>query len=458
MPGTDIAADDSFVSGPAFQEPVHSAYRINPRQQRAASLRVIITERLANRLISKNRLDSGVVNDCILGAHVVGCQTTQSSLTIDFRPSATTGHIDARLNGLTHSDTIGTTPQARVANIGEHSFVLTKPVYFDGTRVLTRRPGVQVHARSRNVSVRTMYSGFPLVGLIADQQALLAAEQSRPLAESIAGRKLAARVAPEFNRSMDKRLARLNRQLQGAVREWLQRSELLPQSQTVSTTDTALIYSATTGNSSSSIGGRRERVLRIGANDMATSRVEIHESLLNDLVERLHAGGAELTDRRLFRFAARVADAVPGLRALPPLIDDDGSDDAQFVTVRFDSDDPVRFEVLDGYMALVLRVGFRTTDDQTIPTLHVRIPFRGRIEGKSLVVETGRVRIAAADANDESEELSDLISGFQRRLGKLRNRMTLDRSVRLPLRPDSDLRLRISDVSTRDGWLLIGLD
>jgi len=135
------------------------------------------------------------IRDSILGADVVGRQTTLTQIEIVCRriPTATSPCDD----GTAHTETLGVTQKAAVSSVGRHRFRATKGVVFDGARSprSSRNPGrpAETMWSALHRPGRRAGSG-DLAGRHGDARAQRRASQT----EAIARDRLSGRILPEF--------------------------------------------------------------------------------------------------------------------------------------------------------------------------------------------------------------------------------------------------------------------
>ena len=101
--------------------------------------------------------------------------------------------------------------EARVESLGNHSFQLTKPVFFDGRRFLTRRVHGHIKTQTQPIAVQTQVSGVPLLGVFGEQTTWSETCRRQPLTNSIVVRQVTDDVVPQFNSGVEKELTRANR-------------------------------------------------------------------------------------------------------------------------------------------------------------------------------------------------------------------------------------------------------
>lgn len=167
--------------------------------------------RLLQQTWQRDHVDHDPVSTQIMEAWVTGQQTTSVSVRLSVEPNDQMAHLNLVGTGSVQSSTVGMTQQARVDSVGNHTFRLVKPVFFDGQRFLTRPTHGQIQAGSRPVRVRTVVSGIPLLGAIGEQIAWSETLRRQPMADSITARRVADDLVPEFNEAVDRELEIANR-------------------------------------------------------------------------------------------------------------------------------------------------------------------------------------------------------------------------------------------------------
>lgn len=148
--------------------------------------------------------------------------------------------MELQLRGRTRNQTENRTQQAVILSTGEHYFLLSKLVRFDGTELTTRSPAAFLFPHQVNRGAVTSGSMVPVLGRMADQMALSVAEQHRPAAERLTAERITRQVVPQFNQSVDQRLTELNLKLKERLPRWLTALGIEPAEARVATTQTTL--------------------------------------------------------------------------------------------------------------------------------------------------------------------------------------------------------------------------
>ncbi len=460
-----------------------------------AQLRIMLSEDFVNTLISSERVDSGPVRDCILGANVTGDQVTNTRVTIDFQSCDQAGNLLVLLNGTVRNSTVGITPQAAVHSAGLHDLQLSKQVTFDGRQFTTRSPSAWITPRIAHRAAETPVSGVPLVGPIASTVAIREAERMRPAAESIAANRITSQVGPQFNQAVDQELSQGNRLLAERILPLLQDWHLLPAAPVVSTSESDLSYEARL-----TAGGTPPATPAPEADPQAGIAFAIHESYLNDALSQLALAGREMTDRsidgwfeqelpRLLPSVRTSAQDVsenensgprvrPDVRVSQPGVGESDTaphevlrapgfpvptapelvpvrQEPEGVTIVLYAKQPLRVRFEDGACIVVARAGFRTMGVVNVPPQQVEIRYQVILREGTLILEPGSVDVTSFDGSEEST-VAELARPIIRQQVERRLR-TLTLPARIPLSlPDLTGRdVTITGLSLEAGWLVL---
>jgi hypothetical protein len=437
---------------PAVSQRIYGTVHAAPIVDQAApigNLRLTVSESFLNRLVARDETKPGEIRDFILGAQVSGRQTTATQVRLDLLPSAANARGALVLNGTTQSATTGVTPQAMVDVASQQQFVAIKEIFFDGMQFSTRHAVVHVRAKNQTLGAFTPLTGT-LFGGIANRIAYREAERRKPEAEAVARDRVAERVFPEFDNTIDQQLASANDQLESKVRRLLRTANLMPTLQQVSTTETTLSYSmqvATETPTTTSAVFEGKRNVDRGLNLM------VHESLLNALVARSGLKGMKTTDREIKALVAPFEYKIgkDELEAAQPPVGLPGMDNV-VTDIEFDESDPLTIRLEQGRATVTMRAKFKPAGQDVLPALAVTIPYTNELIGDKFVVTPGKVQVAALDKDDESSipplAMSLLSNAIEASLSKLATDRTLPASVW----PISGPLPRIVEVQTQDGW------
>ncbi|MCA9048677.1 MAG: hypothetical protein KDA89_08110, partial [Planctomycetaceae bacterium] len=251
---------------------------------------------LLSRLVDRRTVESGPVSTFVMEADVRGSQTTTTSVRLRCVPDAQIAHLEILASGIVSSSTVGYTPQAQVMSSGSHTFQIVKPVYFDGTRLLTKQGFGTIQARQCPQSVRTGVSGLPLIGPLGDRYAWSEMLRRMPTSDAIVVRQVADDVLPKVNSQVDGELADLNQNWQ-TFRTQVEQSlsDRVTWSARSRQDDILLTLNTTAGPVGAAVG--------VDADCWSTAPeavvLMVHENLINRLLSRLPYGGMTITDTSL---------------------------------------------------------------------------------------------------------------------------------------------------------------
>jgi hypothetical protein len=414
-----------------------------------ANVQVHVSDEFANRYLSNVRETAGPVNDCILGARVLGDQTTQSTVSIDFLPSARTALFDVVLQGATDSRTSSSTPQATIDGAGRQQFDVRKSVEFDGSQFLTRSPGATLTSMQMNRQARTPSSPIPVIGSIADTIALMTAERYRPIAQLEGARRTTNRVAPEFNSNVDERLARVNE----ALRKFREASDageaFAPDRVRCVTTDHDLSVELQ--------AGVVEPVTAAPAIGVSGASLRLHEGALNAWLESTEPGGREIAVAEIDRWLTDFREQL-SLRATPV---DESSGSSTFdpstgATIILAEKDPVSVRFADQQFQIILRASLRPMIGPELPDQEIVISYLVRQESERVLLEPQATTVISRELSIGNgivvgEALDKIVRDqVQSRLQAL----SIPTSVILPV-PKEGARLTLQSLTLADGWLAI---
>lgn len=431
-----------------------------------ARLTLEVHEALLNRIAGRSEQRQSAVRDFVLGADVYGVEITATRVQIDLLPSANAVALNLVLHGENHSDTVGYTPQAAVRTLGVNSFTATKFVLHDGRLFHTRRPRVTVAPYNQTIGVDTPVSGVPLLGPLASSIAFQAAQAQRPAGEAITAQKISTGVGGEFNRNIDRELARLNRGWLDAVAPQLQRVGLGDVAIEASSTDQWARYAVRIAApaSVSPVGLEPHQPSTMtdaaGPGPGVVGRLSVHAHLLNQLLDRLPLQGVTLRadeivqavgpgsewmaviERLGIEVPQRPVEAIAGLRNL---------------SLRFDAHEPLRVSLLNDEFRLALRAALSLPPVIESPLLRIEIRYTlDASASDELVLTPGGISFQPAEPG--APGLGPLGNLLETQSRALLPPVRIRRRVTVPV-PDSEpVAVQVRSLRARDDWLELSVE
>ena len=414
------------------------------------NLRIVASEKFLNKVVGYNHKDEGPVNDIILGARVSGSQTTNGRVGIDLRPNNDNVFFYMTFGGVTQSRTRGVTDEATIFTSGYHEFNASKGITFNGDKFSVADARISVNANNNTTGARTGVSGIPLFGSIADSYAVSEARRRKSQSEAIAAQKLRARLLPEFNREVNKEFEKYSELLEGRVNPKLHETGLFPTARSFRSTDDELWVSTRLMNESE-LGGDSPTFTTTTSRGVA---IHMHESLINNALERLPLRGRELTESDIALELSNVISNLLGKEVKLGGDEDGEADPTQFL---FPTDDVMRVEINDGELVIVLRTGLRPKDGEEIPTQEIRVPLTFAIDGDDIVIEAGSVDVFPVEPASSLKQLprARIVSAKIKQALPTRK---LDRFIDLKRKQGGPVKLAISEIRPNAGWLSIVIE
>ncbi len=414
------------------------------------NVRVTATEEFLNQIAQQRRTDRGPVRDYILGANVYGNQVTNSVVGVDLVPSANTARFDITLNGTSVSNTAGVTSEATVYTQGTHYFNARKQIDFDGEKFTTQPARISVNANNNTFDANTRYSGG-LLGGFANKVAMREAEKRRPESEAIAVDRVQRRVLPEFNSEVDKQFSEATTKIQNELNVKLRDAGLYPSAKTYHTTNDALIVN-TRLMSVGELGGGLPTDALVEPKSLT---IQIHESQLNNSVDRLQLAGKSMTESELINEIQSSLSDLLGRKIKLPSNSAEGEQSTD--SFLFAESDPLRFRIEDGELIIVLRAGLKQEGKDEIPAQVITIPVSLAIDGDNLVVDRGTIGVSAVE-RPPSIALQITRAGVIRsKVEKALPQRNVDRKIVIK-RPDNEggnINMELANVKLLDGWLTL---
>ena len=184
-----------YQSAPVYDSPsvpVPGSSRAVPKSYappRAGDFSMTVRTELLTPFVNRETVESDNVATRVMEADVRGVQTTATSVRLQSLVSSVNARLHIQSTGTVSSNTIGYTRQAQVATLGNHTFDVIKPVFFDGRRFLTKQAYGALQVRQVPQAVTTVASGMPLLWPIGERMAWNEVYRRMPMSDSIVARR-----------------------------------------------------------------------------------------------------------------------------------------------------------------------------------------------------------------------------------------------------------------------------
>jgi hypothetical protein len=365
-----LAQDCQYLAAGSNEAYRQAAARLE-QHYRNANLRLAISAELLNRMVPKRTSEYAKVEETVLGIPVRGQSLIATELAIRMVPDPARVHVALQVSGEVSSSTSSTSGPATFVTDSEAMYVARKPMVIDLRGITLWPTQVDVDQDSRLRHVRTRFEPVPLVGLFARDMARSEYERQRPAADAEAQQKLAARVQERVDREATAQLTdfghRLHEQLLGPIETMLLDPTLVAAE---TTPQRAIMRVRLAGHDQ--LGSHTPRP-QAPADSLFSA--QIHESLLNNILDRLDLEGQTFTPAEL---ETRIADR---LRHAPPQPSEAEQED---VKITFAAQNAVRVRCAQGRIEVTLAVAKLTKASRRWKDFQVRAYYRPDIHGRSI--------------------------------------------------------------------------
>lgn len=345
----------------------------------AGDFALTIRSRLLSNFVEDQKVESNNVAIRVLEADVRGVQTTVTNIGLESAESSEMARLNVVAQGTVNSNTVGYTPQARVTTAGNHTFNITKPIFFDGRQFLTKAAYGGLQVRQVPQAVNSMASGVPLFGAIGDRIAWTEVLRRMPASDTIVAKRVADDVFPKVNTSVDQKLTQLNQkwsQLQQQLKLVVGQDNIdwKASSSAESFTTTAInlsIFRRTPDNRPS---------LQASLDSMEAASILASEDSTNHLLSKLPIGGMTVSDMTLQNLVAAVQQSDKSPVELLKLLQRTGDLQAEplLFSLTFSDTDPVRLLFRDGLLQLWVKFQVLPKLGEPSQMQHMKIRIGGR--------------------------------------------------------------------------------
>lgn len=277
---------------------------------RNANFRLSCTAELLNRLIPAWHRQRDPVRETILGAAVTGHSDTLSRLSVALVPDAQRIRLSVLAQGTVHSNTNSRKGPVLLRGRGTTEYLVEKPIWCDGHGLHMEPARARALDRSGLPGITSQLDGVPLLGWLIREVAKQQHFERRGEVRSQVQNRVATKACRRLDAEIEQQEQRLRESLQQVTNERLRQVGLVPEITDMQTTHERLTFRCRVA-SPYQLGAHtaRPQALR---NSMLS--IQVHESLLNNLLDQLQlAGWRGPVENLITHVATRLNTTAPKL-------------------------------------------------------------------------------------------------------------------------------------------------
>ncbi|MBN2023667.1 MAG: hypothetical protein JW809_12850 [Pirellulales bacterium] len=408
---------------------------------RNANIRIALSESLLNRFMPEQPVERAPVRDVVLGRPVRGESLTETNVAVRLIPDPRRLRLALEITGDVAALTSSTSGPATFHNASQSHYIARKPVEITTAGLVLGPAEVeQVDNVTRLRALRTDFDGIPLIGSLVHGVARSQHDAKRSELRREVTQKVAWRAKQRIDDEADARLGDVSDRLRQRMVEPLARMALGPTMIQSSTTEDRLVMRLRLA-SRRQLGAHTPRP-RAPGDSLAS--VQIHQSAINNVLERLELAGQTVT---LPELRQRLADQLgrPELAEGPVLNED--------VSITFAPRDAVHVACEDGRVGINLAISELSKPPRAWHDFEVRVHYQPKVEGLSIEM----VRDEVIQLRGER-----LGTGAKVALGSIFSKIFLKNRARqlIPerIRNEPGLAdLAVTQMKIADGWVGLAL-
>ncbi len=310
---------------------------------RNANVRFAVSERLLNRLMPKQGPEYAPVNDIVLGIAAHGQRATSTDMQVRLLPDPHRAHLALDVRGRVYSRTTSSSGPATFLTNSLGSYIARKPIHLDLDGIRVAPAEVRVSNDLRLLDVRTEFDGVPLFGSLVNSVARSQHAQNQPAANAEIRAKIYRQAKSRIDREADERLAEVSRRLRTKLLEPMRRLRLDPVLIDAQTDEERLNMRIRLAGEEQ-LGSHTPRP-RAPADSLAS--FQLHESAINNVLDRLDLDGRTFTLDELAQHVTRVLNKDDWLRV--------GTDDED-VSITFAAANAVTVRCQEGRVGITISI------------------------------------------------------------------------------------------------------
>lgn len=349
---------------------------------RNANLRFAVSESLLNRLMPTRDPEFAPVNDIVLGIPAQGQRTTSTEMQVSLTPDAHRARLALDVHGRIYSQTTSTSGPATFLTNSLGWYIARKPLELGLDGIEASPAEVRVSSDLRLRGVRTDFDGLPLLGTLASSVARSQHAQNRPAANAEIRARIYQEAKSRIDREADERLAEVSDRLRAKLLEPMRRLRLDPVVVDAQTTEDRLNMRVRLAGEDQ-LGSHTPRP-RAPGDSLAS--FQVHESAINNVLDRLDLDGRTFTLAELSRHVADRLNNEGWLNTTP---------EHEEVSITFAASNAVSVRCEEGRIGIVLLIDRLRQDRRVWRNFQVQAFYRPETQNISAeLVRDGVIQLS----------------------------------------------------------------
>ncbi|MEI7782681.1 MAG: hypothetical protein WCJ18_12255, partial [Planctomycetota bacterium] len=300
----------------------------------SANVRIAVHQQFLEKMLPETTVNTGPVDEFVMGRKVRGTRTVERSTTLRFTPDSDEICFDLEIHGDVASRTVTDAAGVSLTSNGDSSFTVHKPIKICAEGLLFGAAAGVASNRTQLANVQTSFDSVPIMRSLVRNIVRNQHDESLPQANREVIDRIITTACREVDTQSEPQFAELAERVRERVWSPMVRLGLEPTPVAMETTPTvATLRLRLAGNGQLAAHTPRPRA----PTDTMLS-LQVHDSTINNAVERLELGGRRLSLEQLIRL---MSDRV----GVEPRIPDDLPEG---VEVTFARVQPLRVECRDG--------------------------------------------------------------------------------------------------------------
>lgn len=311
---------------------------------RNANVRLAVSQNMLNRLIPDTPAVNAPVREQVMGADVRGYSQIRNRLSVKLVDDPSRIALQLQTLGEVDSDTVAKRSGFEIRNEGMAKFQAFKKLTLDRMgRFSSDKPVASAQAKQRLIGMRSKLDPFPVVNWIARRVAEKKVAQQTPEATMLLEQKIKQSAMDELQEGVESQVAQMQAYLKVNLLEPLISMDLNPEALQLATTSNRVVMRYRLAG----IDQMAADSPRPADSDHDYLSLQLHQSLLNNAIERIEIEAQTFTPESLLQHLSEV------IGFNPDNTQSDTKREAKFVFANYDA---IRVDFVEGKVRIELNL------------------------------------------------------------------------------------------------------